>query len=919
MEKFCLIDVGSTTTKAFLFLKDGDWTYFRSESPTTVEKPFEDVTRGVLLSLEKLQEVSGEKLIEDSAPCVRCFSTSSAGGGLAMIVAGLVRGVTAQSAERAALGAGALILDCVALDDGRTNYKKIEAMQKLRPDMLLLAGGFDGGAVFGSVFMAELINQSELRPKLTGSAKLPVIFAGNKDARYYVEETLRDKFDFFSAPNIRPESKRENLEPTRAFIHDLFMDHVMSHAPGYDKYKSWISGSLLPTPGAVARLLSIMSKNGGDKIMAIDIGGATTDVFSAENGEVFRTVSANLGMSYSILNVARMAGLAGIRELLDFQIDEKELLNRLANKYLHPTSLPDNIEDSRIECAAATMAVREAVKEHFRVKMGLSYSRSEEDLTYSALSRKKEKEKKLDIGALSSGFDLIIGSGGILSHSPRETAAMILINALTPSGEVDLAVDSMFIFPHLGVLSEVDPDLSMGLLRKFGMVRLGTLVAPAGTARPGSTVIEIEGGAGFQRTVAHKIRFGEFRIIPFQKNEKGVLKIKTRKLKKAAKRMTIDPDPGLSTHVPALIIDARGRPASDLRTSYLPDDYAPPVHDIAVDAEKRIHSGSITIDRKLSVPGEVLVKKGDRVSITTIIARSIKAFLRPFFLNITESLKVPPEKLPDYFRKNIGDEVARDEILAERRRGILEPYIFRSPVSGKIEKILPSGTVVVREKPEFTGKLSSVKVAKDLDIKPQNIEPYLKCRVGQEVEMGQHLAELGLPPKKVSVSPMRGRVKSTNLEHGVVIIESLLEELEITAWLPGIVDEVDEKGCAVSGNGTMINGRWGRGGETFGKLILDGCRSGHVSLVDYADADFLTEVQRRGGRGIIAGSADLMDVEELNPEYTIVLTEGFGKMNMSIDIMNILKSHESKTILLDGTTQLRVGVKRPLIILPDNS
>jgi hypothetical protein len=231
---------------------------------------------------------------------------------------------------------------------------------------------------------------------------------------------------------------------------------------------------------------------------------------------------------------------------------------------------------------------------------------------------------------------------------------------------------------------------------------------------------------------------------------------------------------------------------------------------------------------------------------------------------------------------------------------------------------LPSGTVVVREKPEFTGKLSSVKVAKDLDIKPQNIEPYLKCRVGQEVEMGQHLAELGLPPKKVSASPMRGRVKSINLEHGVVIIESLLEELEITAWLPGIVDGADEKGCTVSNTGTMINGRWGRGGEIFGKLILDGCRSGQVSVVDYADADFLAEVQRRGGRGIIAGSADLMDVEKLNPEYTVVLTEGFGKVNMSIDIMKILKSHEGKTVLLDGSTQLRVGVKRPLIILPDN-
>jgi len=105
---------------------------------------------------------------------------------LAVVVAGLVKAVTSTSAERVALGAGSIILDIIALDDGRTPYRKIDMLKKLRPDMFLLAGGFDGGAVFGPVFLAELLNQSGLRPKLSAKVKLPVIYAGNTANQYRV-------------------------------------------------------------------------------------------------------------------------------------------------------------------------------------------------------------------------------------------------------------------------------------------------------------------------------------------------------------------------------------------------------------------------------------------------------------------------------------------------------------------------------------------------------------------------------------------------------------------------------------------------------------------------------------------------------------------------------------------------------------
>ena len=148
-DSFCITDVGSTTTKACLFRKGDDntgceWSFVRREAPTTVEKPQEDVCIGVRQSLQALGEATGLELLRGGVPNVPYLSTSSAGGGLSMIVTGLVREITSRSAERVALGAGAVLLDVISLDDGRTPYEKIRALESQRPDIVLLAGGFEG-------------------------------------------------------------------------------------------------------------------------------------------------------------------------------------------------------------------------------------------------------------------------------------------------------------------------------------------------------------------------------------------------------------------------------------------------------------------------------------------------------------------------------------------------------------------------------------------------------------------------------------------------------------------------------------------------------------------------------------------------------------------------------------------------------
>jgi hypothetical protein len=203
-------DCGSTTTKAILIERrpEGYRLIVRGEAPTTVEAPFEDVTRGVLNAVREVEELSGRTILNgetfitparDAVGVDLFVSTSSAGGGLQMMVAGVVKSMTAESAERAALGAGAIVMETLAANDGRLPYKRIERIRQLRPDMILLSGGIDGGTVSHVVEMAELIAAADPRPRLGSGYRLPVIYAGNTEARKQIRDlvdgTINDDTD----------------------------------------------------------------------------------------------------------------------------------------------------------------------------------------------------------------------------------------------------------------------------------------------------------------------------------------------------------------------------------------------------------------------------------------------------------------------------------------------------------------------------------------------------------------------------------------------------------------------------------------------------------------------------------------------------------------------------------------------------
>ena len=518
-------DCGSTTTKAILIeKKEGEFRQtFRGEAPTTVEAPFEDVTKGVLNAVIELEELSGRKILNDEKfinPSNNqdgidiYISTSSAGGGLQMMVGGVVKSMTGESAQRAALGAGAIVMDVLASNDNRLPHEKVKRIRQLRPDMILLSGGVDGGTISHVVELAEMLRAANPKPRLGINYKLPVIYAGNKDASQMIKERLSTITDLTIVDNIRPTLEEENLKPSRDKIHDLFMEHVMAQAPGYKKLMDWTDTPIIPTPGAVGKIIKKIAEIENISVIGVDIGGATTDVFSVFKGQFNRTVSANLGMSYSICNVLAESGTSNVARWIPYKLNENQLTNRISNKMIRPTTIPQTLEVLKVEQAIAREALRLSFNQHKDFAVGLKGVQQKRTIS-DAFEQTSSGQTIVDMMSLK----LLVGSGGVLSHAPRRSQAVrMLIDAFLPEGITEIAVDSIFMMPQLGLLSTVHPKAAVEVFEKDCLIRLGTCVAPVGSQKENSIILEYN--IHYDNDIlSGKLMAGEMKLlkIPYQK------------------------------------------------------------------------------------------------------------------------------------------------------------------------------------------------------------------------------------------------------------------------------------------------------------------------------------------------------------------------------------------------------------------
>ncbi len=453
MKPILLIDFGSTYTKVTAVDADAGALLGTAASYTTVQT---DINDGLDNALKLLQNQTGPLEFAERYAC------SSAAGGLRMMACGLVPELTASAARQASLGAGAKVVKVYAFQLNEDDAEEIAAE---KPDIFLLAGGTDGGNT------ACILHNAHVLAELGGD--FPVIIAGNRSAARQCQRILEGR-QTFVCENVMPRFGVLNIEPTQKQIREVFLERIVK-AKGLSRASELISGIMMPTPSAMMTAMQLLAEGcegerGIGELVAVDVGGATTDVYSIASGMprgmetvykglpepyVKRTVEGDIGMRYSIRGIVQAAGMPRVCELAGLEESRaEELIDRLAQ---YTDTLPDTDELERLDYALASLAVETAVTRHAGVMeeaytmMGLTYVQTGKDLR--------------DVSQ-------IVVTGGSLIHTRRteEIAAHALQNPQQPMHllpqKAKIRVDRRYILAAMGLLSRTDPKTALRIMKK---------------------------------------------------------------------------------------------------------------------------------------------------------------------------------------------------------------------------------------------------------------------------------------------------------------------------------------------------------------------------------------------------------------------------------------------------------------------
>lgn len=457
MGNVLLIDFGSTYTKVTAIDLEKESLLGTAAAFTTVET---DINEGLQNAVALLKEQIGDIEFEKQYAC------SSAAGGLRMMASGMVPELTAEAAKMASLGAGAKLLKTFAFKMTDADIKEVE---EVNPEIFLLVGGTDGGNSACILHNAQKLAECK--------ADFPIVIAGNRNAVDECSKILADK-ECYVVENVMPKFGVLNIVPAKEKIREIFLNRII-RAKGLSEASQLISGIMMPTPAALMTAMDLLAngyecdngkEDGIGELFAVDVGGATTDVYSIAEGTprgtavvckglpepyIKRTVEGDIGMRYSIDGVVEACGIQRLAEIAGLTVEKTEEI--LALLKAEKDKIPDSEEMRAVDRAIACVAVETAAIRHAGTieeaytPTGLTYIQEGKDLT---------------------GVKNLVVTGGSLIHSEdiEEIATYAHYSERNPMSlrpkEAKLLVDRKYILAAMGILSENHPEVALRIMKK---------------------------------------------------------------------------------------------------------------------------------------------------------------------------------------------------------------------------------------------------------------------------------------------------------------------------------------------------------------------------------------------------------------------------------------------------------------------
>jgi hypothetical protein len=547
------IDIGTIKTRALLFdVINGRYRFVAAGSGiTTVGSPFLDAGEGVRMAINRLEELTGRVILgsgdnlltparKDGSGVDSFVLTMSAGPPLKVVAVGLLEEVSLESARHLAETTYSNIVGKLSLNDRRKQENRIDTILKLRPDLIIMAGGIEGGASGSIRKLLEAIGLSNfLLPK---DQRPLVLYAGNQSMQNEVKDSLGAVSDLHFSPNIRPTWEVEQLAPAQQQLTEIFRKIRSKQILSIRELDGWAHGRMLPTAVAFERVIRFLSEiyDPSKGVFGIDIGASSTTIATAFTGKSSLGVYPQFGLGSTLPNLLRFVSVEDIHHWLSEDIPVDTVRDYIYNKAAFPASLPVTIEELAIEHAITRQIMQLSVKR---------------------ISRSFPKTVARSGAGIMPWFEPVMATGSVLTKAPTHGQSMLmLLDGLQPAGVSTILLDQNNLVSALGGAADVNPLLAVQVLGSNTMLNLGAVIAPVGTARIGTRILSIKITYEDGREANTEVKYGSLEVISLPMGASATLRLQP------LHRFDVGMGPGRGGRLQVvggslgIVIDARGRP-----------------------------------------------------------------------------------------------------------------------------------------------------------------------------------------------------------------------------------------------------------------------------------------------------------------------------------------------------------------------
>src|SRR5215207_9000828 len=554
-ESILAIDVGATVTRAVMFdVVEGQYRFIASgESPSTAEAPFRDIGIGVREAIINLQNIIGATLLgtqdnnliapsqPDGSGVDAVVATVSAGPTVKTVVVGLLSDVSVQSARRLAESTYSRVVETLDLSDHRRPDQQMDSIVRSRPDLVVLAGGTDGGASRSIQKMLEAVG---LACYLMPLEKRPmVLYAGNQKLANDVKELLGGHAGKVEVSyNVRPSLETEDLEPGRHELALLVSKLRQRQIKGVEELNLWTAGNLLPTAYARGRIIRFLSKlyESTRGLLCVNVGASATSVAAGFAGDLTVGVYPQYGMGENLAGLLQQTDIENIMRWLPLDISQNMLREYLFQKSLYPSSIPATKDEQAIAQAVAREALYLAVRT------------AQKDFPPHARPTQN---------GVMPPLDLILGGGGVISEGTSlGQSLLLLLDAIQPVGIMPVLLDQNNLLPLLGAAASRSHYVPVQVIESGAFIGFGTIISVIASANYGDQVLRAKLTYTDGTEARAEVKFGGLEILPLPSGQTARLSLQP------LRRADAGLGAGRSGTIPVtggalgVIIDARGRP-----------------------------------------------------------------------------------------------------------------------------------------------------------------------------------------------------------------------------------------------------------------------------------------------------------------------------------------------------------------------